>query len=59
MGVVGRTGSGKSSLMCVLMRLVGVREGRVVVDGVDVSSLPLHLYRLSGWWWSGDGVVVV
>ena len=44
-GVVGRTGSGKSSLVLALARLNRVDAGRVVIDGVDVASLPLAVLR--------------
>ncbi len=44
-GVVGRTGSGKSSLVLALARLNCVDEGRVLIDGVDVASLPLAALR--------------
>ena len=39
-GVVGRTGSGKSSLVLALARLNCVDSGRVLIDGVDLASLP-------------------
>ncbi|VDD74815.1 unnamed protein product [Mesocestoides corti] len=44
-GVVGRTGSGKSSLLRVLFRLVPHLEGPVTVDGVDIRQLPLQILR--------------
>ena len=42
---VGRTGSGKSSLVLALARLNCVDAGRVLIDGVDVSKLPLATLR--------------
>lgn len=44
-GVVGRTGAGKSSIMQVLLRLVEVSSGSVVVDGVDISKIGLSDLR--------------
>lgn len=44
-GVVGRTGAGKSSLTLALTRLIGVRDGRILVDGVDISTVKLDVLR--------------
>lgn len=44
-GLVGRTGSGKSSLMLALFRLIHVVEGRVMLDGVDVAAIGLDGLR--------------
>lgn len=44
-GVVGRTGCGKSSLLLTLMRLAEAEGGRVLVDNVDVKTLGLHTLR--------------
>merc|ERR1711924_410374 len=44
-GVVGRTGSGKSSLMVLLFRIVEASAGAVLLDGVNVAQLGLHRLR--------------
>ncbi|KAL2915615.1 hypothetical protein HK105_204800 [Polyrhizophydium stewartii] len=50
-GVVGRTGSGKSSLMQVLFRMVEPASGAIVVDGITTSELGLKDLR------SGLGII--
>lgn len=48
LGIVGRTGSGKSSLLLVLFRLLEPSSGRVLLDGVDTSQLQLAELRSRG-----------
>ncbi|ESZ91235.1 putative ABC bile acid transporter [Sclerotinia borealis F-4128] len=44
-GVIGRTGSGKSSLTLALFRFIAARSGNIIIDGVDISEITLHELR--------------
>jgi len=46
-GVVGRTGAGKSSLIVALYRLAKIKRGHIEVDGVDCGNIGLHTLRSS------------
>jgi ATP-binding cassette subfamily C (CFTR/MRP) protein 4 len=43
--IVGRTGSGKSTLVQSFLRLLEAEEGRILIDGIDISTLGLHRLR--------------
>jgi ATP-binding cassette subfamily B protein len=44
-GIVGRTGSGKTTLAYLLPRLYDIAEGQVMLDGIDVRDLHLRSLR--------------
>ena len=44
-GVVGRTGAGKSSLFQALFRTVEVASGKVLLDGIDIAHVSLRQLR--------------
>ncbi|XP_035883030.1 canalicular multispecific organic anion transporter 1 isoform X2 [Phyllostomus discolor] len=44
-GVVGRTGAGKSSLTNCLFRILEAAGGQIIIDGVDIASMGLHDLR--------------
>ncbi|MHA4915549.1 ATP-binding cassette domain-containing protein, partial [Enterococcus faecium] len=46
-GLIGRTGSGKSTIFQILFRFLSIRSGAVLVDGIDIATVPLARLRRS------------
>jgi ATP-binding cassette subfamily B protein len=44
-GLVGHSGSGKSTMVNLICRFYDVTEGAILIDGVDIRSLPVAEYR--------------
>ena len=44
-GVIGRTGSGKSTLIKLIMRQIDPQEGEILLDGVNIKEINIDQYR--------------
>jgi len=44
-GIVGRTGAGKSSLALSLFRIIEATQGNITIDGIEISKIGLHQLR--------------
>lgn len=56
-GLLGRTGSGKSTLAMSILRFVDPVQGRILIDGIDISKIGIHdlrsrLVSVGGIWMS-------
>lgn len=49
-GIVGATGSGKSTLVKLLLRFYEIQQGQILIDGIDIREMRLRdLRRCIGW----------
>ncbi|KAL4766171.1 putative ABC multidrug transporter [Aspergillus foveolatus] len=44
-GICGRTGSGKTSLIMTLFRMIDIHSGKIIIDGLDLTRLPREEIR--------------
>lgn len=45
LGIIGKTGSGKTTLSNLLLKLYNVESGQIFIDGVDINNYPLETLR--------------
>lgn len=44
-GILGRTGSGKTTVVDLLLRIYNVDKGMLMIDGIDIMEIPLSTLR--------------
>ena len=44
-GILGRTGSGKTSIVDLLLRIYNVEDNSIFIDGIDIMKLPINQVR--------------
>lgn len=44
-GICGRTGAGKSSIINAILRVSNLTRGQILIDNVDIKTLPLNVLR--------------
>lgn len=47
LAIIGRTGSGKTTLVNLLLRMYNSPPGQLLIDGIDINEIPLTLLRES------------
>ena len=45
LGILGGTGSGKTTILNILMRLYDIDEGQILIDGEDIKNIPYEKLR--------------
>ncbi len=45
LGIIGTIGSGKTTLMNLLLRLYNVEDGKIYIDGKDINQIPIEVLR--------------
>ncbi len=47
LGIIGHTGSGKSTIVNLIPRLFEATEGKILLDGIEIDKIPLNVLRSS------------
>lgn len=45
LGIIGKTGCGKTTLTNLLLRLYDVEDGHIRIDGIDINDIPVDILR--------------